>query len=58
MWGIRVARARKEEYCRDHLFVAYCESNTAWGEISGCDFEGPPRLTLLRRSTVGELLLL
>ena len=51
-----MARAKKEEHARDHLFVAHCESNTAWGEISGCDFEGPQSLALLMWSTVGELL--
>ena len=58
MWGIRVAGEGKEEHGRGHLFVARCESNTARGEISGCDFEEPRNLVSLRWSNVGELLLL
>lgn len=58
MWGIRVVGAGKEEHDRSHLFVAHCESDTAWGETSGCDIEGPRSLALLRWGTVGELLLL
>lgn len=42
---IRVAGMGKEEHGRGHMFVAYSEytSNNAWGEIFGCDSEGPQR---------------
>lgn len=43
--GIRVAGMGKEEHGRGHMFVAHSEytSNNAWGEVSGCDSEGPQR---------------
>lgn len=54
--GHRVAGAGKEEYGRNHVFVVCCEyvSNTAWGEISGCDFRDLRGLASLRWGNVGS----
>ena len=49
--GIRVAGMGKEEHGRGHMFVAHSEytSNNAWGEIFGCDSEGPQRSRITQK---------
>lgn len=60
MWGIRVTGAGNEKHGKGLIFVACCEYmlNADWGEISGCDFEGPWRSYVTDTGQCKVLLLL